>query len=62
MRILRMGAAGLAAALLLSACGGGEEPAGNAKNDGGNAGKHVRLWLVGTDTPKEVRDYATAEF
>ncbi len=63
MKTVRLGAVGVAAALLLSACAGGQEPAANANDaGGGNAGKQVRLWLVGTDTPQEVRDYAVAEF
>ncbi len=63
MKIPRLGAVGLAAALMVSACAGGDEPAANANGSSGSkASKEVRVWLVGTDTPQEVRDYAVAEF
>jgi N,N'-diacetylchitobiose transport system substrate-binding protein len=52
----------VAAVLALSACGGDEEPVANASSKGDNANKTVRVWLVGTDTPQPVRDYAIAEF
>ncbi len=63
MKIPKLGAVGLAAPLLLGACGGGGEPAANTKESGGGgASKQVRVWLVGTDTPQAVRDHAVAEF
>ena len=63
MKLIRLAALGVAAALALTACGSSDEPSANAATDkGSNKGKEVRLWLVGTDTPQEVRDYAVAEF
>jgi N,N'-diacetylchitobiose transport system substrate-binding protein len=56
---IRSAAVVLAAAVALTACGG----SGSTSSDT-NAGQKtkIRLWLVGTDTPQAVRDYAKAEF
>ena len=62
MKLNRLAALGVAAALALTACSGDAQPAANAEGKDSNAGKQVRLWLVGPDTPQEVRDYAVAEF
>ena len=56
-------AAGIAAALVLAGCGDddGTEPAA----DGTAAAPEpadIRLWLNGTDTPQEIRDWLKAEF
>ncbi len=62
MKHIRSAAVVLAAAVTLTACGGNSgssDPAANA-NAGGKT--KIRLWLVGTDTPQEVRDYAKAQF
>lgn len=66
MTITRIAALAVAAVLSLSACGGSDDPSeatdGGSSKDGGSSSQEVRLWLVGTDTPQEVRDYAIAEF
>lgn len=60
MKITRLAALGVAATLALTACGGsGDSP---STNDAAAGKTKVRLWLVGTDTPQPVRDYAKAEF
>jgi len=47
----------MAAALMaVSACGGGDDGAG----EGGS--EEIRLWLNGTDTPQELRDYLVETF
>lgn len=50
-------ALGVAATLTLAGCAGGSG-ASDANADGAN----IRVWLVGTDTPKEARDYLTTTF
>ncbi len=72
MKVSRIIAASAVAALALTGCGGssdGKSTAGagtttsaatGAAADG--AKTKVRLWLVGTDTPQNVRDYAKATF
>ncbi|HET8616304.1 MAG TPA: extracellular solute-binding protein [Actinomycetales bacterium] len=55
----RLAALGVVAALAMTACGGSSDDATSTSQ---NAGAKVRLWLVGTDTPQDVRDYAVAEF
>jgi N,N'-diacetylchitobiose transport system substrate-binding protein len=60
VKITKLTAIGLAAALALGACGsdgGGDEA---AASDDGNA--TIRLWLNGEDTPQEMVDFAIAEF
>jgi N,N'-diacetylchitobiose transport system substrate-binding protein len=57
----RLAALGVVAALAMTACGSSDEPETASQNAGGDNAK-IRLWLVGTDTPQEVRDYAVAEF
>lgn len=63
MRITtRLAALGVVAALAMTACGSdGGDTDTTSQNAGGEAAT-IRLWLVGTDTPQEVRDYAVAEF
>jgi N,N'-diacetylchitobiose transport system substrate-binding protein len=57
---IRSAAVVLAAAVALTACGGSSGSASDTKAAGGKT--KIRLWLVGTDTPQNVRDYAKAEF
>jgi N,N'-diacetylchitobiose transport system substrate-binding protein len=54
-----------AAAMLLTACGSGSsgsttEP--SASGTAGNAGKTITFWVVGGDTPKELRTYLQNTF
>jgi N,N'-diacetylchitobiose transport system substrate-binding protein len=64
VKITRLAAVGVAAALALTACGGSSSgSASGASGNGSSGGKtEVRLWLNGTDTPQPVRDYAIATF
>ena len=63
MKILRFGAVGLAAALVLTACSAGDDAAdGSNDASGGTDGAQIRVWLVGTDTPDEAREYLTTTF
>ncbi|WP_092201679.1 extracellular solute-binding protein [Blastococcus tunisiensis] len=59
MKMLRTGGAAVMAAALLgvSACGGSGE---DAEAAGGV--EEIRLWLNGTDTPQELRDYLVETF
>ena len=60
-RVRTTGLAALAVSLLtLTACGGGGD---SADADGGSGGSgELRLWLNGTDTPQELRDYLETTF
>lgn len=63
MKILRSGSVALAAALTLAACSGGGDAGADATDDGaGGDGTEIRVWLVGTDTPDEAREYLTTTF
>jgi len=56
MRKLSFAALGVVAALALAGCAsGGGAPAESETGD-------IRVWLVGTDTPKEARDYLKTTF
>jgi N,N'-diacetylchitobiose transport system substrate-binding protein len=59
VKITRIIAAGAIAALALTGCGSSDTPDAKAAS---NKKTQVRLWLVGTDTPKAARDYAKATF
>jgi N,N'-diacetylchitobiose transport system substrate-binding protein len=48
------------AALTLSACGGNGDDDKNA--DSGSKGAEIRVWLNGTDTPQEARDWLKSTF
>jgi N,N'-diacetylchitobiose transport system substrate-binding protein len=48
------------AALTLSACGGNGDDDTNA--DSGSKGAEIRVWLNGTDTPQEARDWLKSTF
>jgi N,N'-diacetylchitobiose transport system substrate-binding protein len=58
----RLAALGVVAALAMTACGNDGGDADTASQNAGGDAATIRLWLVGTDTPQEVRDYAIAEF
>jgi N,N'-diacetylchitobiose transport system substrate-binding protein len=61
VKIVRMAAAGVAAALALTACSaGGDDPA--TGSDGTPEGAEITLWLNGADTPDELREYLTTTF
>jgi N,N'-diacetylchitobiose transport system substrate-binding protein len=63
VKITRLVAAAAVAALALTACGSSDGASDASGSSGAGKGKtEVRLWLVGTDTPQEVRDYAKATF
>ncbi|GAA2003297.1 extracellular solute-binding protein [Microbacterium ulmi] len=47
-----------ASALVLAGCAGGSGGSSSAEPEGAQ----VRVWLVGTDTPQEARDYLTTTF
>lgn len=55
-KLAGLAAAAVASALLFTGCsqGGGGQESGD--------GKSVTLWLIGSDTPQEARDYLTTEF
>ena len=55
MRKLSFAALGVAAALTLAGCAGGGAPAESETGD-------IRVWLVGTDTPPEAREYLKTTF
>ncbi len=52
-----------AAALALTACGSEDSAGGGGEDtDGGSATGEIRVWLNGTDTPQEARDYLKTTF
>lgn len=58
-RVRTTGLATLAVGLLaLTACGGGD----SAEADSGSGSGELRLWLAGSDTPQELRDYLVETF
>ncbi|KQO09723.1 sugar transporter [Agreia sp. Leaf244] len=56
-KILAAVGIGMAAALALSGCSGS-----SSGSDDGAEGADIRVWLVGTDTPDEARDYLKTTF
>ncbi len=61
MKILRMAAVGVAATLALTACSsGGSGSDDDSTGDGGTT--QVKVWLVGSDTPDEAREYLKTTF
>jgi N,N'-diacetylchitobiose transport system substrate-binding protein len=58
MRKLSLVALGAAAALTLAGCA----PANSGATGGGDEEAKIRVWLVGTDTPDEARDYLKTTF
>jgi N,N'-diacetylchitobiose transport system substrate-binding protein len=55
---LAVTALGVTAALALAGCAGGS----SAGSDGGDETADIRVWLNGTDTPQEARDYLVSTF
>ncbi|MET0303888.1 MAG: extracellular solute-binding protein [Aeromicrobium sp.] len=55
MKKIGIAALGVVAALTLAGCAGGAD-------DGGGETGDIRVWLNGTDTPQEARDYLKATF
>lgn len=63
MKTFRLAAVAVASALALTACGGSGEATGEDPSEGGAAApEQLRVWLVGTDTPQEARDYLEQTF
>ena len=64
MKTARLAALCAATMVALTACGGGgTDTAGGTGSEGGGAPvDEIRVWLVGTDTPQEARDYLETEF
>ncbi|QCB94105.1 extracellular solute-binding protein [Cellulomonas shaoxiangyii] len=62
MKILRFAAAGFAAALTLTACSSGSAGGSTDAEGGGSEGAEIRVWLVGSDTPQDARDYLKETF
>lgn len=60
MRTTRLAVAGIAAALALTACGSGDDTDAAAADSA--EGTEIRLWINGTDTPQDARDWLTEEF
>lgn len=56
--LVGLAAAAVASALVLSGCSQGS--ANTAGSD--NKGKSITMWVIGADTPKELRDYLKKEF
>ena len=61
-KLLTLVALGAASALALTACTSGTSGNGGTTPDSSTAPTQVRVWLVGTDTPQEARDYLTTTF
>ncbi|MGY6497496.1 MAG: extracellular solute-binding protein [Microcella sp.] len=63
MRKLSIVALGAAAAIALAGCASAEAPTpGEGSGDGATNGAEIRVWLVGSDTPQEARDYLKETF
>ncbi len=61
MKIVRMAAVGVAAALALTACSSGDDDTPTS-SDGTAEAAEITLWLNGADTPDELRDYLKTTF
>lgn len=46
----------------LAACGSGGDDGGSSSDDGGSSSADIRVWLNGTDTPQEARDWLKTSF
>jgi N,N'-diacetylchitobiose transport system substrate-binding protein len=64
VKILRFAAVGVAAALALTACSSGNGSSGAKSPSAAKTPEAatIKLWLVGSDTPDELRTYLTTEF
>ncbi|HEX6327552.1 MAG TPA: hypothetical protein VFZ72_13355, partial [Jiangellaceae bacterium] len=71
MRRAGLLAAGMAAAFVLAACGGDEDPVAESEEpdateepegDAGPEPADLRLWVNGGDTPQEMRDWLVETF
>ena len=62
MKKLAFAAMGVAAALTLAGCSGGAASSGGTGGGGGGEDAEIRVWLNGTDTPDEARDYLKTTF
>ncbi len=65
MKTARLAVLCAASLVALTACGGGgtDTASGDGSGDGGaTPPEQIRVWLVGTDTPQEARDYLEEEF
>lgn len=61
MKIVRMAAVGVAAALVLTACSSGDDGDGTTAEGTGD-GAEITLWLAGPDTPDALREYLVSTF
>lgn len=61
MKIVRMAAVGVAAALALTACSSGDDTP-STTSDGTPEAADITLWLAGADTPDALREYLTTTF
>ncbi|HEY0217029.1 MAG TPA: extracellular solute-binding protein [Cellulomonas sp.] len=61
MKIVRMAAVGVAAALALTACSSGDDT-DTSGSDGTPEAADITLWLAGSDTPDELRTYLVDTF
>ncbi len=61
MKIVRMAAVGVAAALALTACSSGDDTP-SATSDGTPEAADITLWLAGADTPYALREYLKTTF
>ncbi len=63
MKKLAFAAMGVAAALTLAGCSGGAASSGGTGGGGGGGDEaEIRVWLNGTDTPDEAREYLKTTF
>ena len=62
MKIVRLAAVGVAAALTLTACTSGDDDNGSTTSEGTPEAAEITLWLNGADTPDELRDYLKTTF
>src|SRR3712207_4055926 len=61
MKMVRTGGVTVLVATMLAVagCGGGD---GDSESSGSSGPAELRLWLNGTDTPQELRDYLVETF
>jgi len=62
VKIVRLAAVGVAAALTLTACTSGDDDNGSTTSEGTPEAAEITLWLNGADTPDELRDYLKTTF